>query len=209
MAIHLVVADDHPVSRAGVSTLLTGTEIEIVCEATNGEEAVKCTSTCDANVVLLDVRMPEKDGFWALEQIKGRCPDLSVLMFSVSEDLGEMTRARRIGASGYLCKGIRHEDFLQAIRKAAAGRPAWTRQQLRRLCTTSAQEAMTRQPSCLTAREQQVLGMLVRGMINDEIAEELSMNVETVKQHVKHILTKLGVEDRTQAAVLAVRQGWA
>jgi DNA-binding NarL/FixJ family response regulator len=206
--IRLLVADDQPVARAGVVGLVAGTEISVVCEVATCNEAVRQATRSKPDVVLLDVRMPESDGFQALQEIKEQQPTLPVLMFSVSDTLMEITRAHRLGACGFVPKGLVLDPFLLAIRKAASGKSAWTRQQLRRVRTNVEFEGLiTNDTVSFTPRERQVLALLPRGFANEDIAEELGVDIETVKQHVKHILRKLGVDDRTQAAIWALRHG--
>jgi DNA-binding NarL/FixJ family response regulator len=206
--IRLLVADDQPIVRAGLAGLIAGTEICIVCEVATCSEAVRQATRSKPDVVLLDIRMPETDGFQALKQIKQQSPQLPVLMYSISDSLTEITLAHREGASGYVPKGVGRDAFLLAIRKAALGKSAWTRQQLRRVRTHVESEGpFTNDTVCITPRERQVLLLLPKGMANEDIAEELGVDIETVKQHVKHILKKLGVDDRTQAAVWALRHG--
>lgn len=206
--IHLLVADDHPLARAGVAGLTADTDIEVVCEVATSEEAVRQALRAKVDVALLDVRMPDADGFQALRQIKQQKPDLPVLMFSVSDSVLEINQAHRLGAAGYIPKGLGRDPFLATIRKAVGGKRAWTRQQLRRMrASLECNDPVKEHTVDLTNRERAVLAEIVKGLVNDDIAEELGIDVETVKQHVKHILKKLGVEDRTQAAVWAVRHG--
>jgi len=208
--IRILVADDHPVARAGVVGLIDGTDIVVACEAADCGEAVHQAIAHDLEVILLDVRMPGGDGFGTLQKIKQEKPNVSVLMFSVSDSLTEISRAHQLGAAGFIQKGLARDQFLAAIRKAAGGKPAWTRQQLRRVRTSSGNdEPITDHTVSLTSRESEILAKLVQGLVNEDIADELGIDIETVKQHVKHILKKLGVEDRTQAAVWAVRNGLA
>lgn len=205
--IRLLVADDHAAARAGMVALTAGTDISVVAEAATCEEAVAQALKSAVDVVLLDVRMPATDGFHALEQIKAAKPTLPVLLFSVSDTLRDISRAHHLGAAGFVSKAQTRDAILLAIEKAAAGKSAWTRQQLRRVrnSASAADELVGDHTVDLTPREHQVLQRLVEGLVNDDIGEVLGVDVETVKQHVKHILRKLGVEDRTQAAVWAVR----
>ena len=204
--IRILIADDHYVARAGVMAMVTGTEIEVACQASDGAQTVRYALTCDPDVILLDVRLPDGPAFAALEQIKSQRPNIAVLMFSASEDLHDIARARELGACGYLTKNIKREDLIQAIRRAAEGKESWTRQQLRRVNSTPALRGHTSgADSVLTPREREVLRKLTEGLANDQIAEQLEVDVETIKHHVKHILAKLGLVDRTQAAIWAVR----
>lgn len=188
-----------------------GTEIEIACQACNCEEAVRFALSTEPDVVLLDLRMPGGDGFAVLETIKRERPQIPVLIFTVWDGLVEMLRARGMKANGFLSKSCTREEFLSAIRRAAAGKDVWTRRQLRRTCRPMppGRHVIARDGVCLTVREKTVLGKLVEGLSNEQIAEELHIDLETVKQHVKNLLKKIGVEDRTQAAVWAVRNDMA
>lgn len=208
MSIRLMIADDHELARAGLATMVAGTEVEIACQAVDSKQAADMARKCHPDVIILDVRMPEGDGFQALETIKAECPNTPVLMISASDSLAEIAQARTMGAKGYISKAASRDELLTAIRKAAQGRDAWTRQQIRRVSNTACEyNPVMTDTAALTPREQEVLKKLAEGHINEEIAQELKINVETVKHHVTHILSKLGVEHRTQAAVWAVRNG--
>ena len=206
MGIRLMIADDHVAIRAGVASLVQGTEIELVCQSETCDQTVKFALTCRPDVLLLDVRLAKgTDGLSALEQIKRKNPDIRVLVFSAVEEVKEMAYARKLGAAGYLMKGVSREDFLTAIRRVANGKQAWTVRQIRQVVSRAANEALAandRNP--LSPRELQVLRKIAAGLSNEAISEELDVVVETVKQHVKHILKKLSVQDRTQAALLAL-----
>lgn len=211
MSIKLLVVDDHEVVRAGLKSLFSGTDIKIIAEASSGEAAVRLALKHRPNVVLLDVRMPDGDGLTALNRIKLEHPELPVLMFSGFENPGYIARAVALGASGYVLKGTTKDKFLNAIRRAAAGESIWAREELRRLTSALA----TPKPNAseveapLTKRENEVLRQLTLGLTNKEIADSLEISYETVKEHVQHVLKKIGVTDRTQAAVWAVRKGLA
>jgi DNA-binding NarL/FixJ family response regulator len=208
--IRVLVADDHYVARAGVAAMVAGTEIEVAYEAVNGEQAVRHAVSADLDVILLDVRLPDGPGFIALQQIKNQRPGAAVLMLSASEELHDIAQARELGACGYLTKNIKRDDLIQAIRRAAEGKESWTRQQLRRVNSTPASKIPSMGvDSVLTRREREVLQKLTEGLANEQIAEQLEVDVETIKHHVKHILAKLGLVDRTQAAIWAVRNGLA
>jgi DNA-binding NarL/FixJ family response regulator len=207
LGIRLLVADDHQIARAGVVSMITGTEIEVACQAVNCSQAVRYALTCDPDVVLLDISLPDGNGFSALDQIKKERPEMSVLIFSACENLSELKQARQKGADGYVSKATRREDFLRTIRRAAGGKKAWTKEQVRRMKQGMGPAPDLRIDSTLTPREQEVLQKAAQGLGNEEIAEELAIDMETVKQHIKHILKKLGLVDRTQAALWALRKG--
>ena len=205
--IRLLIADDHEVVRSGLKTIIAGTEIEIVAEVGTGEEAVKFALEGDLDVVLLDIRMPKGDGLTALGRIKLEKPDMPVLMLSTFDNPTYIARSVALGASGYLLKGCSRDELLNAIRTAASGESAWTRDELRRVTGALATPRLAADIEVpLTQRESEVLRQLAYGLTNKEIAQALHISYETVKEHVQHILRKIGVSDRTQAAVWAVRK---
>ncbi|MGI9455549.1 MAG: response regulator [Aeoliella sp.] len=207
MAIKLLVVDDHPVVRIGIKQFVSGTEFDIVAEAENGIEAVRCLKNLKPDLVILDVRMPECDGLRCLGEIKALSPDLPVLMFTAYRSPTFLARAIALGAAGYLTKDTGQEQFLSAIREAAGGGTVWQQEDLRRVTGPVGDPNLELDIEIpLTKRELEVLKQLAFGLTNKEIAETLGISYETVKEHVQHILRKLGVSDRTQAAVWAVRQ---
>jgi DNA-binding NarL/FixJ family response regulator len=210
MAIRLLIADDHEVVRSGLKTLLSGTEIDVVGEAANGTEALRLAAETKPDVILLDIRMPDGDGLTALQQIKQECPSIPVLMLSTYDNPTYVSRAVSLGASGYVLKGSGRDKLIQSIRAAAEGEATWTREEMRRMTgAMAAPRAAGDLEAALTQRENEVLTLLAHGMTNKQIAERLGISYETVKEHVQHILRKIGVADRTQAAVWAVRSGLA
>ncbi|MGD9127346.1 MAG: response regulator transcription factor [Planctomycetia bacterium] len=205
--IKLLIADDHEVVRCGLKTMLTGTEIEIIAEVGTGEEATAYALNNDVDVVLMDIRMPNGDGLTSLGRIKLEKPDLPVLMLSTFDNPTYVARSVALGASGYLVKGCTRDHLVQSIRTAAAGESAWTRDELRRVTGALATPRLAADVEVpLTQRESEVLRQLAYGLTNKEIAAALHISYETVKEHVQHILRKIGVSDRTQAAVWAVRK---
>lgn len=208
MAIRILIADDHEVVRAGLRALFEGTDIEIAAEATGGEEVLELLNDHEVDLALLDVRMPEHDGLNCLARIKIDRPDLPVLMFSNFDNPTYVARAVALGAAGYLLKSASRAAIIEAITTAASGEAIWTREELRRVTgalTTPRVPVDIEAP--LTKRENEVLKQLAFGLTNKEIAQALGISYETVKEHVQHILRKVGVSDRTQAAVWAVRKG--
>ncbi|MHC4176105.1 MAG: response regulator [Planctomycetota bacterium] len=205
--IKLLVADDHEVVRTGLRSLLADTEVTIVAEVSTGAEAVKYALENDPDVVMLDVRMPDMDGLNALGRIKLEKEEMPILILSTFDNPTYIARAVALGASGYLLKGCTREKLLDGIRKAADGESAWTRDELRRVTGALATPRLTADVEVpLTQRESEVLRQLAYGLTNKEIAGALHISYETVKEHVQHILRKIGVSDRTQAAVWAVRK---
>jgi len=205
--INLVIADDHEVVRTGLRSLLAGTEINVVAEFATGAAAVKYALENDPDVVMLDIRMPDGDGLTALGRIKLDKPDMPVLILSTFDNPTYIARAVALGASGYLLKGCTRDQLIATIRTAASGESAWTRDELRRVTGALATPRLTADVEVpLTQRESEVLRQLAYGLTNKEIAQALHISYETVKEHVQHILRKIGVSDRTQAAVWAVRK---
>jgi len=192
--IDLLIADDHEVVRSGLKTMLADTEIRVVAEVATGSEAVKYALENDPDVVLLDVRMPDGDGLTGLGRIKLDKPDMPVLMLSTFDNPTYIARAVALGASGFLLKGCSRDDLIRAIRLAAAGESAWTRDELRRVTGALATPRLSADVEVpLTHRESEVLRQLAYGLTNKEIAQALDISYETVKEHVQHILRKIGV----------------
>jgi DNA-binding NarL/FixJ family response regulator len=208
MSIKLLIADDHEVVRYGLRSLMADTDIEIVGEATTGEEAIQMALERNPDVVLLDIRMPGGDGLNALGRLKLERPELAVLMLSTYDNPTYVARAVALGAAGYILKGADREALIDAVRKASRGESAWTRDELRRVTGALATPRLNADVEVpLTQRESEVLRQLALGLTNKVIAQALHISYETVKEHVQHILRKVGVSDRTQAAVWAVRKG--
>ena len=209
MAIRLLVADDHEVVRRGLAMLLRDTEIQIVSQASDGEEAVEQVREHTPDVVLLDIRMPSSDGLTALEKIRQERPEQRVVMLSTYDNPTYVARAVAMGATDYVLKAAGPGELIGAIRRAASDQePAGNSILLR------VKEAMNRRRDRgdnnevpLTNRELQVLRHIALGLSNREIGHSLRISIETVKEHVQNILRKMDASDRTQAAVWAVRQG--
>jgi len=203
----LLIADDQEVVRYGLKALLPDTEIKVVAEVTTGRTALEYALKHDLDVVLMDVRMPDGDGMTALGRIKLDKPDLPILMFSNYDNPTYIARAVAIGASGYLLKDCPREKLVNAIEAAAAGDDIWTRDELRRVAGAMGTPRLNADVEVpLTTRESEVLRQVAYGLTNKEIAQALGISYETVKEHTQRILRKIGVSDRTQAAVWAVRK---
>ena len=210
-SVRVVVADDHEVVRCGLVNLLDGTDVEIVAEASSGEAAVSLAMKHKPDVILLDIRMaPGKDGLKALENIRNDAPSVRCIMLTTFDNPTYIARAVASGAHDYILKGCSREELLESITGAASGQLPLRAGELRRVATTMANRVVTPDPDVpLTQREMQVLRHVALGLSNKEIAQSLTISVETVKEHVQNILRKLAVSDRTQAAVWAVRRGLA
>ena len=162
----------------------------------------------EVDAVLMDIRMPEGDGLTALGRIKLEKPDLPILLISAYENPAYVARGVAMGAAGSLSKGCTRDELLGAIRKAVAGENVWTHEELRRVSGSLRTPRLSGDLEVsLSEREGEVLRQMAFGLTNKQIAETLQISYETVKEHVQHILRKIGLTDRTQAAVWAVRKG--
>lgn len=208
MGVRLLIVDDHELVRSGLKTLLSDSGIDIVGEAANGPDAVRQARKLKPDVVLLDIRMNDGDGLAALEEIHAQQPETRVVMLSTYDNPTYMARAHALGASDYVLKGASTDVMIATIKAVAAGEAPSRHGELQKVAGTMA----TRQKQVdgevqLTQRETQVLRHLALGLSNKEIGQSLSISIETVKEHVQHLLRKMDVTDRTQAAVWAVRRG--
>lgn len=208
MTISLLVADDHQVVRLGLKNILEGTGVVVTAEATSGEEVLEKVAAEKPDVVLMDVRMPKGDGLHVLGRLKLDYPELPIILFSSYDNPTYIARAVALGAAAYVLKHDTRERLLETIQLAVRGESAWTREELRRVTGALATPRVVSDVEVpLTQRESEVLRQLANGLTNKEIALALGISYETVKEHVQHILRKIGVSDRTQAAVWAVRKG--
>ena len=207
--IRVLVVDDHFVVRKGVCALLAGAgDIVVVGEAGDGRQAVEEAGRCDPQVILMDLKLPEIDGVEAIRRILAVRPEIGVVVLTSSDVGADVLAAVEAGALGYLAKTSEREDFFAAIRHCARGEawlpPALTHNLLAHLKARPA----ARVPE-LTGRESEVLALLARGWSNRRIAQELAISEVTVRAHVGHLLTKLGVSTRVEAALHALRSGLA
>ena len=206
MTIRVLITDDHGVVRQGLRMFLSrDPDLEVVGEASNGQEALQLARQLRPDVVLMDLLMPVMDGIEATEAIRAELPDVEVIaLTSVLED-ASVTGAVRAGAIGYLLKDTDAEELRRAIKAAAGGQVHLAPQAAARLM----REVRTPEgPEELTERETEVLKLLARGRANRQIALSLFISEKTVKAHVSKILMKLGVRSRTQAALHAVHSGF-
>jgi len=207
MGIKLLIVDDHEIVLMGLRVAVQGTEITIVGETANAAETLKAVNLRVPDVVLMDVRMEGGDGLNTLGRLKLDYIDLPIVIFSGYDNPTYIARAVALGAAGFVLKNATKEKLLEVIRKAASGESAWTREELRRVTGALAAPRLSGDIEVpLTQRESEVLRQMALGLTNKEIAKMLLISYETVKEHVQHILRKIGVTDRTQAAVWAVRK---
>lgn len=207
--IPIVLVDDHTIWRGGVRSMLEDSEFTVVGEASSGKQAIEVVRETLPRLVLLDIRMAGGDGLDALQALKAEHPQISVLMLTTYDNPTYMARALAGGAAGYLLKGIDRDALIEAMRAVANGetllKPEELTRTLRSLSAETSKEWDMVEP--LTEREVEVLRLLTTGINNREMAALLFVAESTVKTHVEHIIRKLGVSDRVQAAVWAVRHG--
>jgi DNA-binding NarL/FixJ family response regulator len=207
MSVRLLIADDHEVVRSGLVTLLAGTDVTIVGQASSGEEAVKLALEKKPDVVLLDIRMSEVDGLAALEKIHAELPKTRIVMLSTYDNPTYIARAVALGASDYLLKGVSRTQLLNSILNKGGDGGGVRSEPLKRVAgVMETRRTDVDDGVSLTQRESQVLRHMALGLSNKEIGRSLDISVETVKEHVQNILRKIHVTDRTQAAVWAVRR---
>jgi len=211
-ALRVLVVDDHELFRTGLRALLEEEGFE-VADAASGAEALATTPAFRPEVVLMDLNMPGMSGIEAAERLLASRPDASVLMLTINRDDGRVLEAVRAGASGYLLKDAELDDIVAGIRSVAAGLSVLAPAAAGALMTEVRREPRTFAPStalaALTPRERDVLALLARGCDNAEIGHRLILSPSTVKHHVSHLLEKLGVENRLQAAAVAIRHDLA
>jgi DNA-binding NarL/FixJ family response regulator len=207
--IKIVIADDHPVVRLGLEAMLRGQpDMRIVAQAADGEEAVRQALLTRPDVVLLDVLMPVKGGLEALVEIARSLPGARCLMLTTAEESDQLLQALRFGAMGFLLKDASTAELLRAIRTVyhtgSALDPAATRQLLR---AAQARLASGRAGAHLTRTERAVIRLLSRGLSNRQLADELEVSERTIATHIQHILDKLALKNRAQAALYARTHG--
>ena len=206
--IRVFLADDHPVVREGLRTFLESRDgIEVVGEAGDGESAVTAIQRLHPDVVLMDLVMPGMGGVAAIRRIRERVPTTRVVVLTSFASDDQVIPAVQAGAAGYLLKDVEPSGLEAAIRLVHQGEALLDPQVAGRVMEEVAHPAAGSDLAALTPREREVLGLLGRGMSNRELADTLVVSEKTVKTHVSNILMKLGVHDRTQAALLAVREG--
>ena len=222
MGVKVLLVEDHTMVRLGLSLVFDNTdEIELVGEADNGKKGVELALELTPNVVLMDIGLPEMDGIQATSIIKKANPNIKVLMFTSRESDDDVFDALSAGADGYIMKGANEQQMISAIKAVSEG-TAWLDPAIAKLVLSNVRRqnpAPVQEPSPsplnknakntygLTDREIEVLGLIVEGMQNEQIAKKLVITLSTAKAHVHNILQKLYVENRTQATIQAVKEG--
>jgi DNA-binding NarL/FixJ family response regulator len=207
--IRVLVVDDHEVVREGLRAFLELQDgIEVAGEAVDGEAAVAAVAELSPDVVLMDLVMPRLDGVGAMQELRNRGSRARVIVLTSFAEDEKLLPAIRAGAAGYLLKNVAPAELARAVRAAHAGEALLDPGVAARLVEAVASPApVQRDGEDLTPREREILGLIARGMSNKRIAFELGVSEKTVKNHVSHVLAKLGVPDRTSAALHAVRAG--
>jgi len=211
--LKVLVVDDHALFRRGLQMVLKGEDdIEVVGEAADGNEAVEKAQETMPDVILMDVRMPHRSGIEATQQIKDLLPHVKILMLTISDEEADLYEAIKAGASGYLLKEISIDEVADAIRSVSAGQsrlsPSMAAKLLQEFAAMSKRAAEARQLPAprLTDREMEVLQLVAQGLNNRDIAKELFIAENTVKNHIRNILEKLHLHSRMEAVVYAVRE---
>jgi NarL family two-component system response regulator LiaR len=208
MAIQIVIVDDHEIVREGLRALFLGQrDFEIVGEAGNGEEAEAVCRKYRPDVVLLDLRMPKVGGAEGIARIKAVSPSTNILVLTSYLDPGIVKEMLRAGALGFMLKDVSRNELLDAIRSTADGKPVLHADAQAQLVSEVSGKVEYSPIDDLTSRELDILRLIASGRSNKEIAGDLTLTEGTVKGYVSNVLAKLGVQDRTQAALLAVREG--
>lgn len=208
--IRILLADDHPLIREGLRRILEmDPQIEVVGEVGDGQGAINKTRILDPDVVLMDLKMPGTDGVEASRVIRREFPEIRIIILTVADD-DDMLEVIRAGASGYLLKDVEPGELLKAIHTVYEGRPAFhpivTSRLLGEYNRLSMPVRKDDEISRLTEREKEVLGLIAQGESNKNIARKLFISEKTVKNHITSIFRKLKVEDRTQAAIFAIKK---
>lgn len=207
--VSVMLVDDHAIWRGGVRSMLDDTEFEVIGEAGSGREAMAVARQVRPQIILLDIRMAGGDGLDALIALKREHPQIIVVMLTTYDNPTYMARAVAGGAAGYLLKGMERDEMLEALRAVAHGETLLSAQELVRALRGVSQNAAGSEDLVvpLTEREEEVLRLLSTGLCNRDMSSLLFVAESTIKTHVEHILGKLGVSDRVQAAVWAARHG--
>jgi DNA-binding NarL/FixJ family response regulator len=199
--IRILVVDDHPLLREGIAALVGGQkDMALVAECSNGREAVQAFRTHRPDVTLMDLQMPEMSGLDAIGAIRGEFPEARIIVLTTYSGDVQVLRALQAGARAYLLKNLVHKELLDTIRAVHSGRKTMSPQASYELAEHATDDALTK-------AEIDVLRLIAAGNANKQIADQLSVTEETVKGRVRNILSKLGANDRTHAAIIGLKRG--
>ncbi|MDP2919053.1 MAG: response regulator transcription factor [Dehalococcoidia bacterium] len=209
--IRVLLAEDHAIMREGTREFIgREADMEVVAEAGDGEEAVRLTAKYKPDVVVMDIRMPKLNGIEATKQIKAMLPSTAILILTAYDSDQYIFALLEAGAAGYLLKGIRTHELIDAIRAVYAGEsvlhPVIASRVIRRVVTPASSE--TRAVEQLSEREHEILKLAARGISNKDIAEKLFLSPRTVQVHLGNIFNKIGVASRTEAVLYGLKRGW-
>ncbi|MBL4954798.1 response regulator transcription factor [Neobacillus sp. YIM B02564] len=208
MTYQVLIADDHPHARRAILEILEDDNLfSIAGQAKNGKEAIQLCEELNPDILLIDIEMPVMNGLEATKIIKEKFPLIKVIILSVSDNVGDLFTAIQYGAQGYLLKNMEPDDWLQYLHSIVDGSDTITRNLAGKLLYQFRERDLMNTPeiSTLTAREKEILLLVSDGLTNKQIAEKLYIAENTVKNHIKHLLNKLGLENRVQLASYAVK----
>ena len=215
--MRVLLADDHALFRAGLASLLNAWGVQVIGQAANGNEAIAKARELHPDLVLMDINMPALNGLEATRAIKAEFPDIKVIILTVSDDQEDLFEAIKSGAEGYLLKNLREEEFADLVNRIGQGEPVMSSSLAKKLLQEFARLKQQEKPvveaeaeieAGLSVREQEVLELVARGDTNKEVAATLYISENTVNFHMKNILSKLHLKNRTQVAVWALGHGF-
>lgn len=211
--IKILIAEDHAVVREGTRQILDQeSDLSVIAEASNGEEAISLAGSKKPDVIIMDISMPKVDGIQATRRIKELYPDIAILILTAYDDEQFIFSLLEAGAAGYLLKSVRSRELIDAVRQVYSGEsvlhPVIARKVLNRFVPSESAETKATAVEILSAREIDVLKLATKGLSNQDIADELCLSLRTVQAHLGHIFNKLGVSSRTEAVVRALKEGW-
>lgn len=207
--MRVLIADDHSLFRDGIVSLLEAAEFQVLGQVGNGEDAISEARRLHPQLLLMDINMPKMNGLEALKVLKKEMPDLKVVILTVSDSDDDLFTAMDYGADGFLLKSLTADEFIDLLEGLRQDEIAVTRHMATRLLKRGKgqQRRDGSRAGVLTAREVELLKLVATGLSNRAIAQELSVSPNTVKYHVKNILSKLNVQNRTEAVAIALKQG--